>query len=92
LCCIAPVLAAKVIPGCEVTVGSDKEDERWPYARTTKDIKELGATHINKDVTEAHIDINNRIVTAPAFMCETAVHEVFDGIGEMVTGVLKLVK
>ncbi|CAI9718577.1 Hypothetical predicted protein [Octopus vulgaris] len=51
LCCIAPVLAAKVIPGCEVTVGSDKEDERWPYARTTKDIKELGATHINKDVT-----------------------------------------
>lgn len=24
LCCISPVLAAKVFPGCEVTVGQDK--------------------------------------------------------------------
>lgn len=28
LCCISPVLAAKVFPGCEVTVGDDK-DERY---------------------------------------------------------------
>lgn len=28
LCCISPVLAAKVFPGCEVTVGNDK-DERY---------------------------------------------------------------
>ncbi len=26
LCCISPVLAAKVFPGCEVTVGHDKDD------------------------------------------------------------------
>lgn len=25
LCCISPVLAAKVFPGCEVTVGQDKD-------------------------------------------------------------------
>ncbi|GAB1610221.1 glutamine amidotransferase-like class 1 domain-containing protein 3A, mitochondrial isoform X1 [Argonauta hians] len=91
LCCIAPVLAAKVIPGCEVTVGSDKEGDRWPYATATENISKLGAKHINKEVTEAHIDLNNRIVTSPAFMCETSVHEVFDGIGEMVEGVLRLV-
>lgn len=24
LCCISPVLAAKIFPGCEVTVGQDK--------------------------------------------------------------------
>lgn len=35
--------------------------------------------------------MNNKIVTAPAFMCETGVHEIFDGIGEMVTNVLKLI-
>jgi len=27
LCCIAPVLAAKVFPGCEVTVGIEKDDK-----------------------------------------------------------------
>ncbi|KAF5905882.1 ES1 protein, mitochondrial-like, partial [Clarias magur] len=26
LCCISPVLAAKVFPGCEVTVGNDKDE------------------------------------------------------------------
>uniref|UniRef100_A0A9J8BF46 Zgc:162944 n=1 Tax=Cyprinus carpio carpio TaxID=630221 RepID=A0A9J8BF46_CYPCA len=28
LCCISPVLAAKVFPGCEVTVGHDKDDRK----------------------------------------------------------------
>lgn len=27
LCCISPVLAAKVFPGCEVTVGIEKDDK-----------------------------------------------------------------
>ena len=36
------------------------------------------------------MDEENKIVTAPAFMCATKVHEVFDGIGQMITNVLKL--
>lgn len=52
LCCIAPILAAKVIPGCEVTVGSDLEDGgRWPYAGTAGAIGSMNSTHVNKDVT-----------------------------------------
>lgn len=27
LCCISPVLAAKVFPGCEVTVGVENDDK-----------------------------------------------------------------
>ena len=27
LCCISPVLAAKVFPGCEVTVGRENDDK-----------------------------------------------------------------
>ena len=52
LCCIAPVLAAKTIPGCELTVGSDQEEGgRWPYAGTADAIKTMGASHHKKDVT-----------------------------------------
>lgn len=29
MCCISPVLAARALPGCEITVGQDKECERW---------------------------------------------------------------
>lgn len=29
MCCISPVLAAKLLPGCEVTVGQDKECDTY---------------------------------------------------------------
>merc|ERR1712136_540153 len=37
-----------------------------------------------------HVDAKNKVVTAPAYMCETAVHEIFDGIGKMVDSILSL--
>ena len=56
LCCISPVLAAKVIPGCEVTVGSDKEEGgKYPYAGTAEAITQMGAKHVKKDVTVSFI-------------------------------------
>ncbi|XP_066477121.1 glutamine amidotransferase-like class 1 domain-containing protein 3, mitochondrial [Tiliqua scincoides] len=91
LCCISPVLAAKVFPGCEVTVGHNKNvDGRFPDAETASAIEELGCKHICKDVNEAHVDTTNRIVTTCAFMCKAPLHEIFDGIGTMVSEVLKL--
>lgn len=32
MCCISPVLAARALPGCEITVGQDSECERWVTA------------------------------------------------------------
>ncbi|XP_062390690.1 glutamine amidotransferase-like class 1 domain-containing protein 3, mitochondrial isoform X2 [Sardina pilchardus] len=91
LCCISPVLAAKVLPGVEVTVGHEEEEGgKWPYAGTAQAIKALGAKHCVKDVTEAHVDRKNKVVTSPAYMCETKLHLIFDGIGAMVKDVLKL--
>jgi len=83
LCCIAPLLAASVIKGCEVTIGTDFE--------TSKVIQALGSRHVNKKVTESHVDSRNKLVTTPAFMLEAPLHDIFDGIGTMVTAVLKLV-
>ncbi|XP_061223704.1 glutamine amidotransferase-like class 1 domain-containing protein 3, mitochondrial isoform X1 [Neopsephotus bourkii] len=91
LCCISPVLAAKVFPGCEVTVGQDKDvDGRFPDAETASAIVELGCKHICKNVNESHVDKANKIVTTCAFMCKAPLHEIFDGIGTMVQEVLKL--
>ncbi|XP_059825011.1 glutamine amidotransferase-like class 1 domain-containing protein 3, mitochondrial isoform X4 [Hypanus sabinus] len=91
LCCIAPVLAAKVLPGVEVTVGHEEDEGgRWPYAGTAAAIKAMGAKHRVTEVDQAHVDSENKIVTTSAFMCETKLHQIFDGIGEMVQRVLKL--
>ena len=49
--CISPVLAAKVLPGVSLTVGSDAEEEgRWPYAGTAGAIEKMGAKHVKKNV------------------------------------------
>lgn len=91
LCCIAPVLAAKLIPGVEITVGHDKDDGgRWPYAGTADAVEQMGAKHVNKDVHEIHVDEQNKVVTTPAFMCETKVHEIHDGIGKMIEKIMKM--
>lgn len=42
------------------------------------------------DPYEAHVDQKNKVVTTPAFMCDTKLHLIFDGIGAMVKDVLKL--
>ncbi|EDV22688.1 uncharacterized protein TRIADDRAFT_58499 [Trichoplax adhaerens] len=92
--CITTVIAAKIFGelGCELTIGNDTpQSGRWPLASTTKILENLGVVHVNKDVTEAHVDQNNKIVTTPAFMCGTAkYHEVFDGISELVKNVMEL--
>ncbi|XP_023594877.1 glutamine amidotransferase-like class 1 domain-containing protein 3, mitochondrial [Trichechus manatus latirostris] len=41
---------------------------------------------------EVHVDQKNKVVTTPAFMCETALHHIHDGIGAMVRKVLELAR
>lgn len=91
MCCIAPVIAAKVLgtasggPGCEVTIGCDKD--------TAEAIAAMGAKHAEHPVTEAHIDRQNRLVSAPAYMYgEAPIHEVHAGIGAMVSSTLELAR
>jgi enhancing lycopene biosynthesis protein 2 len=90
LCCIAPVLAARVLgtrkdgPGVKLTIGTD--------ADTAAAIATMGNTHVPKGVTEAFTDETNRIVTTPAYMFEAKPHEVFEGIGRMVDVVAAMAK
>lgn len=82
LCCIAPIIAAKVLgtaaggPGCTITLGG--ESGAAAAARA------MGATHQECSVTRACVDRPNRLVTTPAYMHDAKPHEVFDGIGAMV--------
>jgi enhancing lycopene biosynthesis protein 2 len=80
--CIAPVIAAKVLgtaaggPGCSLTIGSDKA--------TADALAAMGATNIERAVTQAHADKAHKIVSTPAYMCDAGPHAVFTGIGAMV--------
>lgn len=90
MCCIAPVIAARVLgtrdggPGCSVTIGND--------AGAAGAIAAMGSTNVEKPVTQAMTDEANRLVTAPAYMYEATPHEVYEGIGRMIDGVLSLAR
>ncbi len=88
MCCIAPVLAARVLgtgmggPGCAVTIGSDPA--------TADAIAAMGGEHVARGVTEVLVDEERRLVTTPAYMCDAPIHEVVDGIAAMVARTLEL--
>ncbi|KAL6074993.1 Glutamine amidotransferase class 1 domain containing 3 [Balamuthia mandrillaris] len=85
LCCIAPVLAAKVIPGVRVTLGRGNKN-------VNEAIAQMGGEAVEKNVDEVLVDEKNKVVTTPAYMFGDATpYEVFEGIGKMVDEVLRLV-
>lgn len=90
LCCIAPVLAARIFgtdmggPGCTVTIGAD--------AGVAKAITAMGSRNEPRKVTETVTDAPNRLVTTPAYMCDAQPHEVFEGVGTMVEGTLSFLQ
>lgn len=88
--CIAPVIAAKLIPGVKLTVGSDVESEMHPYAGTATAMKKMGATHVVTDYNEAFVDEDKRVVTCAAYMYAGKPHEIDDSIKAMVDEVVKL--
>ncbi|MBU6413214.1 MAG: isoprenoid biosynthesis glyoxalase ElbB [Planctomycetes bacterium] len=90
LICIAPVIGARVLgrasggPGVNVTVGKD--------TGVGQAIASWGSTPTEKCVTEVCIDGQHKVVSTPAYMFEAKPHEVFEGIGNLVTEVIGLCK
>jgi len=84
-CCVAPVIAAKVIPGVRVTLGNEDKDIAEAIGR-------IGAKHEPATVTDIVIDEKNSVVSTPAYMCNAPVHKVYEGIGKLVDSLLSIAK
>lgn len=94
LCCIAPMLAAKVLGSKGVTLTLGKSDDgsgKWPYAGSIEAAKSMGANVVEKGVDEVLVDEANQVVTTPAFMYEGKFHEIHDGVAKMVNTVVGMI-
>lgn len=84
--CIAPVIVARVLGAdhhVELTVGDSPG--------TAKDLEAMGAVHVKKKVTEAHVDRKNKVVSTPAYMYDARPSEVAQGIDALVGEVCALI-
>jgi enhancing lycopene biosynthesis protein 2 len=50
----------------------------------------MGGTHIQRTVTQCHVDQANKVVTAPAYMCDAPLSQIAMGIDAAVEALLKL--
>ncbi|KAG7489905.1 hypothetical protein JOB18_023144 [Solea senegalensis] len=93
---MAPVLACRVLPSIEVTMGHERDENsrwgNWPYTNMVQAVKNMGARHHVHEPFEAFVDEKNKVVSTPSFMWETEFHYhyIFDGIGNMVKHVMRL--
>jgi len=78
--CIAPAVIVRALGGITVTIGSDPG--------TASALASMGGTHADHPVTECHIDADNKVVTAPAYMVDTTIDQVAIGIEAAVKAVV----
>jgi len=93
LCCIAPILAAKVLgkSGVKLTLGNCGSEADWPYQGSIEAAKSFGANMELKNVEEVCVDEKNKIVTTPAFMYNGQFHQIQEGVAKMVDSLVKLI-
>lgn len=94
LCCIAPILAAKVFGagGVRLTLGKQGDEAKWPFGGALDAAKSFGAEVIERSVDEVEVDEVNNIVTSPAFMYNGKFHEIQDGVTAMVDALVARIK
>lgn len=82
--CIAPVLAARALgeKDVQLTIGNDPD--------TAAALEAKGAKHIECPVTDAVVDVENKVVSTPAYMLAQSIMEAESGINKLVAAVLKL--
>lgn len=79
--CVSPVIVAKLIPGVTVTLGNEDKD-------IEKAITDMGAKSVPLGVLEVAVDNEHNVISSPAYMTNSPIHKVFDGIGKFVETVL----
>ncbi|MEC7986812.1 MAG: isoprenoid biosynthesis glyoxalase ElbB [Myxococcota bacterium] len=80
--CIAPAILALALNKGTLTIGEDEG--------TAAAINTLGGTHQNCPVTEHVVDTENKLVTAPAYMCDASIADVASGIEKAVQATLAM--
>lgn len=81
--CIAPAIAARLIPGARITIGND--------AGTAAALEEMGAKHVECFSDSFVVDEEQRVLSTPAYMCNASIPQIAQGIEDMVRRLAQMV-
>ena len=83
--CITPASVGALVlggEGIELTIGNDPD--------TASAVVQCGAKHSDCPVDDVVVDLDNKVVTTPAYMLGPGVLDIRKGISKLVNEVLKL--
>lgn len=80
--CISPIMIAALIPGAEVTLGSD--------TKFNSEVKTLGGKHKTTENRQMVVDTKNRIVTTPCYMNDATIADIAEGADMLVKKLIEL--
>jgi enhancing lycopene biosynthesis protein 2 len=75
-------MIAKILPGADVTIGSDKG--------TADAIEKMGAIHHETGHGEVIIDEKYKLVSTPCYMLDATIEQIAEGAENIVEELLKL--
>lgn len=74
--CISPAIAARLLPGVKLTIGSDPG--------TAAALEEMGAEHIECPANDFVEDPDQKVLSTPAYMCDAPLPDIAEGIEKLV--------
>lgn len=82
--CVSPVVVAKALEGSNIhpalTLGTTSETSPYDIEAFSKGLEKTGATTAYKSVKEIHVDETNKIISAPCYMMEASINDVWKNI------------
>lgn len=93
--CVSPVVVSKALEGSSVspvlTLGTTDEKSPNDIAGFSSGLQLTGAKTTYKTIREIEIDTTNRIVTAPCYMMDASISEVWSNIKKAIEATIDLV-
>ncbi|CAA7620034.1 isoprenoid biosynthesis glyoxalase ElbB [Magnetospirillum sp. UT-4] len=80
--CIAPAVLARVLPGAELTIGSD--------AGTAAAIEQMGGRHRTAGHGEVVVDRAARVATSPCYMLDASIGQIAEGAAAVVAAMMEM--
>lgn len=92
--CVSPVVLAKALEDSSIhpslTIGTTAASSPYDIEAFSQGLEKTGATTMYKSVQEIHVDEANKIVTAPCYMMDASISDIWGNIQQAVAALKKL--
>lgn len=92
--CMAPAVLAKALQGtgthAKLTVGTTLAPSPYDIAGINAGLAKAGAEPVERAIDELSFDAENKIITAPCYMMEASISEVYSSIDNVVNTLLQM--